>query len=100
MDHCSAAYRYSVQLYLDGELGECDRREILTHMESCAGCRREKEVLRHLSSCIRRARPTVAASTALSDRLLCRVGHRARQAFAQGRGGARRKSKHQPWSHS
>jgi anti-sigma factor RsiW len=100
MDHCSAAYRYSIQLYLDGELDECDRQEILAHMESCAGCRREKEVLRHLSSRIRRARPTLAPSSALSDRSLCRVGHRARQAFALWRECARRKIKHQPWRHS
>ena len=100
MDHCSAAYRYSIQLYLDGELEELDRRELLAHMESCAGCRREKEILRHLSSRIKRARPTAAPPSAPGGRLLCRVGPRTRQPSALSRGCILRKSKRQPWMYS
>jgi anti-sigma factor RsiW len=98
MDNCSA-YRYSIQLYLDGELEDFDRREFLAHLENCAACRQEKEELRHLSSRIRRARPAIAASSALSDRLLCRMSPRVRQAVAPWRGGIRRRCKNQPRVH-
>ena len=39
MSHCDK-YMEMASLYVDGELSEDDLPELLTHLESCAECRR------------------------------------------------------------
>ena len=63
-------YKTMIQLYADDELTGSDRQELLSHLETCADCRREMEELKEFSGQIRKARPQITTPVALRARIL------------------------------
>ena len=51
MSHCDK-YMEMASLYVDGELSEDDLPELLTHLESCAECRRYYEAYKAVSGAL------------------------------------------------
>ncbi|MBN2493405.1 MAG: zf-HC2 domain-containing protein [Deltaproteobacteria bacterium] len=78
---CQEVCRF-LQVYLDGEFDEDDRRDVEAHLATCAACRARAEYERRFREAIRARIPKPAAPEAFRARLVQAMrGHRDRSSF-------------------
>jgi anti-sigma factor RsiW len=70
-------YSLMIQLFVDDELTEEERKFLLEHVKTCADCLQQLEETKAFSQQVREARPQTEASAALRERVLLLAGKRS-----------------------
>jgi anti-sigma factor RsiW len=85
-----------IQLFVDNELADGEREDLLDHLKGCVVCQQALEDTKAVSDRVRRARPHIVASAALRQRVLKELNTPANNIVSTARAATARTAMQRP----